>query len=177
MEKVSYSNLKLKVESETKSFDYKGQNIEVLQYLPIKNKYDLVMITLQKSLEEGIYNPIKIDIYFHLGLVYLYSNLNITEKQKEDEFKLYDVLSSNEILVKILELIPDSEYKILYSYIEELKENILNYKYTAAATIQSIIQDLPKNAQAAMDIVNNFDKEKYQEVIDFAKAANGGRNI
>lgn len=177
MEKVSYTNLKLKINTETKSFDYKGQSIEVLQYLPMSDKYDLAMITLQKSLEDGIYNPIKIDIYFHLGLVYLYSNLNITEKQKEDEFKVYDNLASNGILSSILELIPETEYDMLYTYIEELREDMLDYKYTAAATIQSIIQDLPKNAQAAMDIVNNFDKEKYQEVIDFAKAANGGRNI
>ena len=27
------------------------------------------------------------------------------------------------------------------------------------------------------DIINNFDKEKYQNVLDFAKAANGGREI
>ena len=43
--------------------------------------------------------------------------------------------------------------------------------------LQSVIQDLPKNAQMAADIVNNFDKSKYQAVVDFATAANGGRNI
>lgn len=177
MEKVSYTNLKLKVNTETKSFDYKGQTIEVLQYLSIKDKYDLVMITLQKSLEDGVYNPIKIDVYFHLGLVYLYSNLNITEKQKEDEFKVYDNLSSNGLLTSILELIPEAEYEVLYSYIEELRADILDYKYTAAATIQSIVQDLPRNAQVAKDIVDSFDKEQYKEVVEFARAANGGRNI
>lgn len=177
MEKVSYANLKLKIDTTAKSFDYNGVSIEVLQYLPIADKYDLVMITLQKALEDNIYNPVKIDMYFHLYLVYLYTNLNITEKQKEDEMKLYDNLSSNGLISKVLELIPETEYNTLYGYIEEIKKDMAKYKRSASALFQSVITDLPKSAEAAMEIVNTFDKEKYAEVIEFAKAANGGRNI
>ena len=49
--------------------------------------------------------------------------------------------------------------------------------HSTSSMIQSIINDLPKNAQAAANIVDNFDESKYQAVIDFAKAANGGRPI
>ena len=38
MIKTSYANLKLKVNTEVKSVDYKGNVIEVLQYLPIDDK-------------------------------------------------------------------------------------------------------------------------------------------
>ena len=54
--KVSYANLKLKVDNSIKTFDFNGNQIEVLQYLPIEDKYDLIMITLQKAKENGIYN-------------------------------------------------------------------------------------------------------------------------
>lgn len=177
MEKVSYANLKLKVDTTTKTFDYNNYKIEVLQYLPIADKYDLIMITLQKALEDNIYNPVKIDMYFHLNLIYLYTNLNITDKQKEDEMKLYDNLSSNGLLSSILELIPESEYNTIYNYIEEIKKDTVKFKRSASALLQSIITDLPKQAEAAMNIVDSFDKNKYQEVIEFARAANGGRNI
>ena len=52
-----------------------------------------------------------------------------------------------------------------------------NYRHSAAALLQTFIQDMPKNAAAAAEIVNNFDKEKYKNVVDFAKSANGNRPI
>ncbi len=67
----------------------------MLQYLPAQDKYDLLMITLQKSLENGAYNEFKLNLYFELNLVYMYTNISFTEKQREDEFKLYDTLESN----------------------------------------------------------------------------------
>ena len=51
------------------------------------------------------------------------------------------------------------------------------YNRSVVSLVQSLIHDLPSQAQAAMDIVNNFDKDKFQEVVNFAKAANGGREI
>ena len=51
--KVSYASLKLKTDTSVKEVAIaEGVNIEVLQYLPIESKYDLVMIALQQSLEE-----------------------------------------------------------------------------------------------------------------------------
>ena len=175
--KVSYANLKLKPISTTSSFEFGGQEIEVLNYLPIEDKYDLVMITLQKAEQDGVYNPLLLDLYFHLHLVYMYTNLSFTDKQKENEPKIYDTLTSNGFFDKFFEVLDEVEYDELISYIEELQNMTLHYKNTAGAVLQSIIQDLPKNAQAAADIVKNFDPKQYQAVIDFATAANGGRNI
>lgn len=177
MAKVSYANLKLKTDTSFNTFDFQGQTIEVLNYLPIEDKYDLVMITLQNSEENGIYNPVKLDMYFHLYLVYMYTNLSFTEKQKFNEQKLYDALKSNGFIDALLANMNEVEYNDLYEYIMICQEDILHYRNTAGAVLQSVIQDLPKNAQMAADIVNNFDKSKYQAVVDFATAANGGRNI
>ena len=95
MAKVSYANLKLKLHQPSNVMDFNGQEVDVIQYLPVEDKYDLIMATLQKSEEDGIYNPLKLDIYFHLNLVYMYTNLSFTDKQRENELKLYDVLKSN----------------------------------------------------------------------------------
>ena len=113
MAKVSYANLKLKVNTDIKKIE--GTEIEVLQYLPIEEKYSFINIVLQQSKVDGIYNPMLLDMFFHLYLVYLYTNLSFTDKQKEDEFKIYDSLKSNGLLDKILEVIPDDEYNELYS--------------------------------------------------------------
>ena len=177
MAKVSYANLKLKPNTNVSTFDFCGHEVEVLNYLPINDKYDFVMITLQKAEENGIYNPLLLDMYFHLHLVYMYTNLSFTDKQKENETKIYDTLESNGFFEKFYEVFDENEYADLMSYIEEIIDMTLTYRNTAGAVLQSIIQDLPKNAQAAADIVQNFDPTKFQSVIDFATAANGGRNI
>ena len=73
---------------------------------------------------------------------------------------------------------PINPFKIatLYSWSEKI-DNELKYNTTAAAIVSKFINDLPKNAEIAAQIVDNFDKEKFQNVIDFAKSANGGRAI
>lgn len=177
MAKVSYANLKLKTNDTISTFDFNGNKIEVLNYLPIEDKYDLVMITLQKAEENGIYNQLKLDMFFHLHLVYMYTNLSFTDKQKENEMKIYDTLKSNGFIDKLLEVINDNEYNDLFEYMVTIEEDIMNYRNTAGAVLQSVINDLPKNAAAAVEIVNNFDPSQYQAVIDFATAANGGRAI
>ena len=175
--KISYANLKLKTDTSVNTFEFEGNTIEVLKYLPIEDKYDLIMITLQKAEEDGIYNQLKLDIYFHLHLVYMYTNLSFTEKQKENEMKIYDTLKSNGFIDKMLDAIDEDEYNDLFSYMVAVEEDIMHYKTTAAMLVKSIINDLPKNAALAADIVNNFNPAQYQAVVDFANAANGGRHF
>ena len=78
--KISYAKMNLKVDTTVNHFDFKGNEIEVLQYLPAADKYDFIMLTLQKSEEDGIYNENKLDMYFHLHLIYMYTNISFTEK-------------------------------------------------------------------------------------------------
>ena len=78
---ISYANMKLKPVTSTHKFEWNGNEIEVLDYLPVEDKYDLIMVTLQKSFEDGYYNPIKVDEFFHLHLIYMYTNINFTDKK------------------------------------------------------------------------------------------------
>ena len=170
MAKTTYASLKLKTDTSVKEIEFNGSKIEVLQYLPIDDKYSLVNITLQKSKDGSIYHPLKKDMYFHLNLVYLYTNLSFTDKQREDESKLYDALQSSGLLNLILENIPEEEYEILYSFIEEYERNILNYQNTIAGIIANLIESLPARAEEMQKIVDNFNPENFQEVLNFAKA-------
>ena len=177
MAKTTYASMKLKVNTEAKEIDFNGSKIEVLQYLPIDDKYTLLNVTLQKAKEGAIYNPLKKDMFFHLHLIYMYTDLVFTDKQREDESKLYDTLVSNGILDKVLEAIPDTEFNTLYSYLNEQEKTILTYKNTVGGAITEIIDNLPLQAEQMQKIVDNFDPEKFQNVLNFARAANGGREI
>lgn len=177
MAKVSFTNLKLKINTDVTNFDFNGNNIEVLNYLPVDDKYSLISIALQNAEENGIFNPLKLDMFFHLYLVFMYTNITFTEKQKENSSKLYDSLKSSGLLDKVLEAISESEYDILYTYLEELVVSREEKNKTIVSLLEKVITDLPAQAEAAMNIVNNFDPTKFQNVIDFAQAANGGRSL
>lgn len=175
---MNYKDLGLHLNKNTYFIEVQGKKINIKKYLPINDKKDLIEITLQKAEQSnGTYNEILIDMYFNLYLVYLYTDIVFTNEDREDEMKLYDQLESSGLLERIIDKIPDDEYDTLMGYLEAMRKEDSSYKYSAAAMVQKLIVDLPKNAEAAAKIVQNFNPEKYQEVVDFAQHANGNRPI
>lgn len=172
---MKYSDLKLKTNTEIKKVDINGQKIDVLQYLPMEDKIDLIQIALQRAEQNGVYNQMKLDMYFNLFLIELYTNLQFTDEEKENEFLLYNELQSNDVIAKIISAIDENEYDSLLDYLDIMKTSNIEYRKSINAVLTAFIQDMPKNAEIVKDIVNNFDKEKYQAVIDFAKAANNDK--
>lgn len=175
---MNYKDLNLHIDNDMFFIEVQGKKINIKKYLPINDKKDLVEITLQKAEQtDGTYNEILIDMYFNLHLVYLYTDIVFTDEDREDEMKLYDELESSGLLERILDKIPDEEYNTLMDYLKAMRKEISSYKHSAAAMVQKLIVDLPKNAEAAAKIVQNFNPEKYKEVVDFAQHANGDRPI
>ena len=175
---MNYKDLNLHTDNDMYYIEVQGKKINIKKYLPINDKKDLVEITLQKAEQaDGTYNEILIDMYFNLHLVYLYTDITFTDEDREDEMKLYDELESSGMLERILNKIPDEEYNVLMDYLKAMRGEISSYKHSAAAMVQKLIVDLPKNAEAAAKIVQNFNPEKYKEVVDFAQHANAGRPI
>ncbi len=175
--KVSYANMKLKMNTNVNTFDFCGQKIEVLKYLPAQDKYDLLMITLQKSLENGIYNDFKLNFYFELNLVYMYTNISFTEKQREDEFKIYNNLKSNGFFELFYQALDENEYNELFTQLNTIRKEKTKENRSVTSIINKFINDLPSNAEAAAKIVENFNPEQFKNVMEFAKYANGGRDI
>ena len=176
--KVSYTNMKLKVNTEVNTFEFAGQKIDVLKYLPAKDKYDLLMITLQEATEQGdAYNDFLISMPFELNLVYMYTNISFTEKQREDEFKLYDTLKSNGFFNLFYQALNEDEYNELFASLNALRKDTIAYKLSMSSVLKNLVNNLPKNAEAAAKIVQNFNPEQYKQVVEFARAANGGRDI
>ena len=172
-----YKDLGLKLNTDYNIAKFGNSEIKVLKYLPINDKIDLVQIALQKAEENGIYNELKLDMYFNLYLIYMYTDLEFSDEEKMNESELYDKLNCNDVILSVIGAMEESEYDSLLEYLKVMQMNNEEYKHSAAALIQSFIQDLPKNAEAAANIVNNFDKEKFQNVVDFARSANANRPV
>ena len=95
MAKIAFSKLGLTKDKldEFQTVEFNDQTVEVKQYLPIAEKAELISRVLNNSVDDdaGYYNNLKLDMWLALEIVYAYSNINFTEKQKSDPMKLYDL--------------------------------------------------------------------------------------
>lgn len=170
MAKVTFASLKLKIKDEVKKVTIADKEVEIKQYLPASDKYDLIMISLQEAKENGIYNDFKIDVFLHLNMIFMYTNLSFTDKQREDLFNLYDILESNDVINTVIQAIPQEEIQTIYNCVNKIMRDSMIYENSAAGVVNTVITQMPVNAAAAAEIVDNFNPEKYSEVMNFAKA-------
>ena len=172
-----YSNLNLNIDKSIKTININDCEINVLQYLPIEDKNSLIYLALQNAEENGEYNLLKVDMYIGLYTIYMFTDLEFTDDEKNDPIKLYDELMSNDVISVVTAAIPEYERDYIARMLDETMRNRRAYRNTIASVIHSFINDLPKNAEVAKDIVKQFNPEDFMQVIEFAKAANGGRPI
>lgn len=145
MAKIAFSKLGLTKDKldEFQTVEFNEQTVEVKQYLPIAEKAELISRVLNNSVDDdaGYYNNLKLDMWLALEIVYAYSNINFTEKQKSDPMKLYDLLSSNKLLNLIIGLVPESEFYYLTKVTHELATAIYTYRNSALGILDSIGRD------------------------------------
>lgn len=152
--------------------------VTVKQYLPLADKVDFCQMLIQQAKDQrGILNEVALNSLFQLYLVLYYTDYEFSEEELVDHFALYDKLYKDNVIAEVMNAIPNQEYDNLYRDInrqiarEEFFANSVGYQ------IADFVNKLPEQMEKVAEIVNNFDPEKYQNVIDFATAANGGRNI
>lgn len=156
MAKISYNKLGITKDelNKVQTVEYNDQTIEVKQYLPIAEKSELITRVLNNSVDEntGYYNLLKLDMNLGLEIVYAYSNISFTEKQKEDPMKLYDMLNASKVLNLIIGLVPDGEFYYLNKTTHEMANNIVTYRNSAMGIMEAISADYSNLDLEATDI-------------------------
>lgn len=147
MAKVPFSKLQASVNSGNEIRFYRNKtgeqiNYEVKTYLPFKDKLDLVSRIINYSLDDnGFYNPMRVQMFMTLEIVFTYTNLSFTDKQKEDLFKLYDILVSTGIFADVLDAIPNSEYEKVYEGVWTTIDSIYAYKNSVMGILDNVVND------------------------------------
>lgn len=174
MNKIKFADLNLHLNTTS----IQGvQDIEILEYLPIEEKDMLIQLALQNSDENGIYNLLKLKMYKEIYLIYSYTNLEFTIEEKNNIAETYNILASSGLLNALLGYINENEIALIDQILADTLKMKMKYRNTLAAVLNNFVEMLPINAKEAMEIINKFNPEDFQQVINFAKAANGGRNI
>ena len=153
MAKVPFSKLNLKKIDKVQVVTINGLEIEVKQYLPVAEKLELIANVLNNSADDNNFaNPVKTYVLSHLEIIYAYTNLSFTDKQKEDPAKLYDILDTNGIIDSIILAIPPSEYDNLIEDITSTIDAYYKYKNSALGILEAATTDYKNLDLEASDI-------------------------
>ena len=168
MAKISFTKLGLKVNQDIKTIEYNGQNIEVKQYLPIQDKLKLIGDVIMNSAEQdtNFANPIKANIFMVFGIIENYTNINFTEKQKEDVAKLYDLLKGSDMIDRIFEQIPEAELQAIKEGVEVMIKSFYDYKNSIVGVLDAVSKDY---SNTSFDVNAIMNKLQNSQDLDFLK--------
>ena len=142
MAKVAFTKLGLKKKDEVKTVNINNNVIEVKQYLPINEKLELIGRVLNQAADDNNFsNPVKLEVFTALEIVFTYTNISFTDKQKEDLIKLYDILESNNIFNLIIAELPEVEYNTLLDGVQKCSDAIYTYRNSVLGILDVIGQD------------------------------------
>ena len=165
MGRPTYAKLKLTSNISPKELEWGEQKIEVKQYLSIQDKLKMITEILSLAADENrFYNVGKINVFKTIKIIEYYTNLSITDKQKEDFVKMYDELMVSDFFNAIETLIPDIELNEINDILYDTVEQIYKYQNSAYAIVESISQDY---TNLDLDISNLTSKLENKEGLDF----------
>lgn len=142
MAKVSFTKLGLKKNEEVGILHINEQDIEVKQYLPINEKLELISSVINSAADENNFsNPVKENVFLTLEILYHYTNINFTDKQKEDPVKLYDLVVSSGLVNKVTDLIPEEELDEVINGVAQSVKAVYTYRNSVLGILESISQD------------------------------------
>lgn len=142
MAKIAMTKLGLSKNNDIETVEFNGQKVEVKKYLPIEDKLKLVSDIINSSLDKNnFYNPGRIEIYQTLNIIMNYTNINFTDKQKEDVYKLYDLLVGSGLADLVINAIPKSEISFIHDCTMETIRSIYAYNNSIMGILDNISSD------------------------------------
>ena len=168
MAKLAFTKLGLSKNQEVKIIEFIGQDIEVKQYLPVNDKFEVIGNIINRSADDNNFaNPLKVEIFTALEIIGSYTNISFTEKQKEDPSKLFDLVVSSGLYEAIIHNIPHAEVEALQCYINSTIAAVYEYHNSIVGLLENITADYSNLNLEATDIQKKLaDPENMQLLRD-----------
>lgn len=169
MAKISYTKLKCTVNENKVPVQIGENTIAVKQYLPINEKLELIGRVINQSHEEdhNYSNPVKVDVYTIMEIIFAYTDISFTDKQKEDIAKLYDQMVSSGVVADITKAIPTGELEIIYQGVKDTIEAVYKYQNSIYGVLDTLKDDY---GDLDFDVQEIAEKISGAENIDLIKS-------
>lgn len=142
MAKVAFSKLGIKENKEIKTISFNDIDIEVKMYLPIEEKLEMISTAINNAMDEnGDINSVILEAHFNLQVVFYYTNITFTEKQKENLVKLYDLLKGSGLMDVVIDALgfDGEEYYDSYRGCKNTAAELMQNKYSARGIMEDIV--------------------------------------
>ena len=166
MAKIGLTKLITVKKPETKICKINDMDIEVKQYLPLKEKLGMIQDIGISAIGEKWVNPVTIDVLLNIKIIQYYTNINLTDAQLADPENLFDLLELNGIVNQILMHIPEVEIETIRFWLRSTVHEISSYNNSALG----VMDNLSKNYDATKFDLESLNSElKTPEMQEFVK--------
>lgn len=143
MAKIAFTKLQLQKNSNVRNWQVNEQTIEVKQYLPVEQRIELAKQVIQQVIDfnNDFLNEFVFHVYMDLAIVFNYTNLTFTDKQKEDLYKLYDLLAGSGFIVELKKQVDCNQTDDLEVYIYETLNSYYKYRNSVYGIMDSMNQN------------------------------------
>lgn len=144
-----------KQELPKKEFEFENNKIQVYQTIATKEKEEIVNRAIELSIVNKVINETALEAIFHALILVFYTDIEIDKEFTFDPLELeriYDVYKKNGVLMEVLKLIPQEEYKDLAKDCETTVERYNQKLNSLVGVIEMIGKALP----TVMEQVNEY---------------------
>ena len=168
MAKVAFTKLALQRNGESKNWQFNDQTIEVKEYIPIKQKMEMAQSVIQQVIVNNntYMDEFAFRVFMDLEIVFNYTNISFTDKQKEDLYKLYDLFVSSGFIKELRQQINCDQLDELELYTYETLHNYFNYRNSVYGIMDTMNQDY---SNLKLDIDDLQDKISNPESLGMVK--------
>lgn len=153
---MKYSKLKLVNDSPVEELKITvGESehiIHVKTFLSTVDKIKMLEKVINLSVDEmHFYNTIKLDVFLGTEILFNYTDLEFTEKEKDNAIVLYDEARS--LIKQVIEIIEtNGEYSWLHTHLMELVDSIYKYNNSILGIMKNITTDYSVLGEEVGDI-------------------------
>ena len=168
-QKIGLTKLGLKKNTNLIPLEWGDQIIQIREYLPIEDKIGVIERIVNQSLDNNNFaNPARIMINTVLEVIFAYTtNINFTDKQKEDRLGLYDLLISSGLWKAIENKLAEAgELSIIQITVREVIDEIYKYKNSVLGILQAVNEDY---SNLDLDATKIQEKLGNKENVEFLK--------
>lgn len=160
------------VQHKEKEIFINGVSVSVKQYLPMANKTAFMEWVLNHStdMNTGLVSPVKLKVNSSLALVKWYTDIDLDEKQMEDNpLELYELLNANAVFSLVLHAIDGSDYRELADLIDEVIESANRYNFSAYGIMNTLTSSSADLATQATELLKNVKNAEGLELLSEIK--------
>lgn len=167
MSLINYKDIDFKksINKENKIINFNGSEIRVVNYLSIHDKYDLIMTTIKKSYENEMYNPIKLDMYFNIHLIYLYTNIIFDSEDRADVTVIYDNFKNSGLLALVKEAIDPNELNDLQEKLAQTLQVCKEYNSSVTGFLSNLLNEVMDKIGSGLDTLKDIDPNLLSNIL------------